>query len=49
MVDVQSIFHQVRVPVEDRRSMRFLWCDLDKGSEEYRITVPLFGAVSSPC
>ena len=24
-------------------------CDLDKGSEEYRITVPLFGAVSSPC
>ena len=49
MVGVLSIFHQVRVPVEDRRSMRFLWCDLDKGSEEYRITVPLFGAVSSPC
>ena len=24
-------------------------CDLDKGLEEYRITVPLFGAVSSPC
>ena len=24
-------------------------CDLDKGSEKYRITVPLFGAVSSPC
>ena len=24
-------------------------CDLDKDSEEYRITVPLFGAVSSPC
>ena len=24
-------------------------CDLDKGSEEYRITLPLFGAVSSPC
>ena len=24
-------------------------CDLDKGSGEYRITVPLFGAVSSPC
>ena len=23
--------------------------DLNKGSEEYRITVPLFGAVSSPC
>ena len=26
MVDVQSIFHQVRVPVEDRGFMRFLWC-----------------------
>ena len=25
-----------------------LGCDLDKGWEEYRITVPLFGAVSSP-
>ena len=24
-------------------------CDLDKGLEEYPITVPLFGAVSSPC
>ena len=24
-------------------------CDLDKGSEEYRIIAPLFGAVSSPC
>ena len=26
MVEVQSIFHQVRVPVEDRDFMRFLWC-----------------------
>ena len=25
-IDVQSIFHQVRVPVEDRDFMRFLWC-----------------------
>ena len=24
-------------------------CDLDKGADEYRITLPLFGAVSSPC
>ena len=24
-------------------------CDLDKGSEEYRITEPVFGALSSPC
>ena len=24
-------------------------CDLDKGVEEYRITLPLMGAVSSPC
>ena len=26
MVDVQSIFYQVRVPVEDRDFMRFFWC-----------------------
>ena len=26
MVDVQSIFHQVRAPVEERDFMRFLWC-----------------------
>ena len=38
MGDVQSMFHQVRVPVEDRDFLRFLWWpggNLDKGLEEY--------------
>lgn len=51
MGDVQSMFHQVRVPVEDRDFLRFLWWpggNLAKGLEEYRMTVHLFGAVSSP-
>ena len=51
MGDVLSMFHQVRVPVEDRDFLRFLWWpggNLAKGLEEYRMTVHLFGAVSSP-
>ena len=45
------MFHQVRVPVEDRDFLWFLWWpggDLAKGLEEYRMTVHLFGTVSSP-
>ena len=51
MGDVQSMFHQVRVPEEDRDLLRFLWWpkgDFTKKLEEYRMTVHLFGAVSSP-
>ena len=51
MGDVQSMFHQVRVPVEDRDFLWFLWWpggNLAKSLEEYRMTVHLFGAVSSP-
>ena len=51
MGDIQSMFHQVRVPKADRDLLRFLWWpegDLNKGLEEYRMTVHLFGAVSSP-
>ena len=50
MGDVLSMFHQVRVPVEDRGFLRFLWWpggDLAKGLKEYQTTVHLFGAVSS--
>ena len=49
--DVQSMFHQVRVPEEDSDLLQFLWWpkgDLAKKLEEYRMTVHLFGAVSSP-
>ena len=51
MADVQSMFHQVPVPEEDRDLLRFLWWpkgDFTKKLEEYRMTVHLFGAVSSP-
>ena len=51
MADVQSMFHQVRVPEEDRDLLRFLWWpkgDFTKKLKEYRMTVHLFGAVSSP-
>ena len=51
MADVQSMFHQVRVPVADRDLLRFLWWpqgDFSKKLEEYRMTEHLFGAVSSP-
>ena len=51
MADIESMFHQVRVNEEDRNFLRFLWWpegDTNKALEEYRMTVHLFGAVSSP-
>ena len=51
MGDVQSIFHQVRVPKADRALLRFLWWlrgDFSKILEEYRMTIHLLGAVSFP-
>ncbi|XP_078348393.1 uncharacterized protein LOC144633390 [Oculina patagonica] len=51
MGDVQAMFHQVRVPEVERDLLRFLWWpkgDFSKELEEYRMTVHLFGAVSSP-
>ena len=49
--DVQSMFHQFVVPEEQRNLFRFLWCkdgNLDGNVTEYRMTVHLFGATSSP-
>jgi len=51
MDDVQSMFHEVRVPQEDRDLLRFLWWpkgDFNKKLEEYWVTAHLFGALSSP-
>lgn len=51
MGDIQSMFHQVKVPEDDRDFLRFLWWpegDLTKEVSEFRMTVHLFGAVSSP-
>ena len=50
MADIESMFYQVAVPKEDRDFLRFLWWsygDLDGELKEYRMTVHLFGAVSS--
>ncbi|KAM3875257.1 uncharacterized protein ACN63O_000311 [Diretmus argenteus] len=51
MADVESMFHQVKVPPEDVDLLRFLWWpdgDVSQESQEYRMEVHLFGATSSP-
>ncbi len=51
MTDVQAMFHQVNVAQKDRDFLRFLWWPEGDTSQElvqYRMTVHLFGAVSSP-
>eukprot|EP00064_Thunnus_orientalis_P017678 superscaffoldBa00003823_g17764 len=51
MADVESMFHQVRVPVEDVDLLRFLWWpdgDLNQDLIDFRMMVHLFGATSSP-
>ena len=49
--DIEAMFHQVRVDENHRDLLRFLWWedgDLTKEPKEYRMTVHLFGATSSP-
>ena len=51
MADIESMFLQVRVPLEDSNALRFLWWpngDLQSEPEEYQMLVHLFGATSSP-
>ncbi len=51
MSDVEAMFYQVQVPEEDVDLLRFLWWpseDYTQCMEEYRMTVHLFGATSSP-
>lgn len=51
MCDIEGMFHQVGVNKEHRNLLRFLWWedgDIEKPLVEYRMTVHLFGAVSSP-
>ena len=51
MADIESMFYQVQVPVEDRDFLRFLWWpegDTSKKLQDYRMTVLIFGASSSP-
>ena len=51
MCDIESMFHQVHVNAEHRNLLRFLWWpdgDVNRELVEYRMTVHLFGATSSP-
>ena len=51
MCDIQAMFHQVKVDVEYRNLLRFLWWDnleMKGDPVEFRMTVHLFGAMSSP-
>lgn len=51
MYDIQAMFHQVKVDGIHRDFLRFLWWDdenFDSDPVEYRMTVHLFGATSSP-
>ena len=49
--DVQEMFHQVKVPEEDKDCLRYLWWlggDTSKKIEVFRMTAHFFGARSSP-
>ena len=51
MCDIEGMFHQVHVNSEHRNFLRFLWWEngnIDSEPKEYRMTVHLFGATSSP-
>nr|XP_049612500.1 uncharacterized protein LOC125989984 [Syngnathus scovelli] len=51
MADIEAMIYQVRVPSKDSDFLRFLWWpdgDLNGKLEEYRMTVHIFGATSSP-
>ena len=49
--DIRKMFYQIRVSETDQDYLRFLWYpngDLSSEPREYRITVHVFGAISSP-
>lgn len=51
MADIQAMFHQVKVNEGDTDFLHFLWWpqgNVDDAPTEFRMTVHLFGAVSSP-
>ena len=51
MCDIQAMFHQVKVDMEYHNLLRFLWwnnLELKGDPVEFRMTIHLFGATSSP-
>ena len=49
--DIESMFHQVKICLEDQDSLSFLWWqdNLNEPPEECAMTVHIFGAIDSPC
>lgn len=50
--DIETMFYQVQVIEDDTDALRFLWWtsdDLDSPPEEFKMSVHIFGAKSSPC
>ena len=50
MADIQEMFHQVRVPEDQRDSLRFLWFspNLNDPPDRYSMNVHIFGAKDCP-
>ena len=51
VADIEDMFMQVRVPLQDRGALRFLWWqdgNLDGTPKEYQMVAHPFGATSSP-
>ena len=46
--DIEKMFYNFFVDTADRNYLRFLWLDEKMNTVEYRMTVHLFGATSSP-
>ena len=51
MTDIESMFHQVKVPNKHCQSLRFLWWqdnDLNSSPKDYQMVLHLFFGLSSP-
>ena len=51
IADVEAMFHQVRVPKDQRSLLRFLWwenADIRNPIKDHEMCVHLFGGISSP-